>query len=138
MGRRKWLWLTIATLVVTAAAALVVFVQDRRERYRSRVAPTQTTPIPYDRVGWATGSATLRHGMALQMIDRNELIGLSRVEIVDKLGTPSRGGDGDLSLAWYIGQREEPTGWFWNYEEYLSVRFDDRDVCERAVIFGVD
>jgi hypothetical protein len=135
MSSATWPWLSVAAAIGVTVAAMW-FVQDRRERYRFSIAPTVPSPIPFEKAGWASGSATLRHGMARQMIADGELVGLSRAEIVDRLGQPSeKHGD---TLHWYLGQREDPTGYMWNYEEYLVVSFDARPNCQTAIIIGRD
>lgn len=136
MGRR---WKQLAALVAAVAvvAGVVAFADARRQAYRFRVAPAMVNPRPFEAQGWASGSATLRHEMARHLLACGELAGRSRTEMVNLLGPPMGAGD-PCVLEWHLGERQEPTGWMWNYDEYLRVDLDGRGLCGKAVIWSKD
>lgn len=106
-----------------------------------RVAPTITVAAPFDQVGWASGDATQRHAMAMQMTDSGELIGQSRAELIHKLGEPANVGDDwgterDQWIEWRLGKRKSPVAMLGDYDDFLRVVLDKEQKCKSA--FGWD
>jgi len=135
--RQRWKRLAWLTGILAAVAGFGAFAVSRWEAYRFRVAPTDVRPQPFDPAGWATGSATLRHGMARQLVAEGMLVGRTQAELGELLGPPVRVSFTD-ALGWYLGERAEPTGLMWNYDEYLLVYLDERGQCREATIGGRD
>lgn len=134
---RGWKRAARLAVIVAGAVGVVAFAANRWQTYRHRVAPTHVTARPFEKGGWDSGSATLRHGMARQLVTDRELVGRTRVELEELLGPTSADslpGTGE----WPLGERADPTGWMWNYDEFLLARFDERGVCQEVFIWSRD
>lgn len=86
-----------------------------------------------------SGSATLRHAMARHLLATGELVGQSQTALIRLLGSPAEQPltSSDV-LEWHLGQRQEPTGWMWNYDVYLDVQLDDAGICTNAYLSSRD
>ena len=73
--RGRWKRLARLVVVLAAVAGVGALAVSGWQAYRFRVAPTCVSPCPFDSAGWASGSATLRHGMARQLIAEGVLAG---------------------------------------------------------------
>jgi len=124
--------IAISILIVVAIAIEVFALYS----YRYSVAPTYVTPRPFESSGWESGSATRRHEMAEYMSASGELIGLTWLELVARLGVPTKEHD-DGVLEWEIGNRE---GSFFlpEFDEYLRIVMDKNGRCVKAEVWSDD
>jgi hypothetical protein len=133
MSRRRW----VLTGLLVVGMALVAAVLVLREIGRHRVAPTDVGPMPFDARGWASGSATKRHGMAIHLVESRGLVGRPKDDIINQLGPPlSDHREGRLE--WYLGQRKSGASMMWNYQGYLAVTLNNRGECQEAYIYNLD
>ena len=133
MGKRRWAWSGAVVLGLALAIPFLVV----RDRVRHRVAPTDVEPRSFDARGWESGSATLRHGMARQLVASGELIGTSRDDIIGRLGPPLDGATAG-QLEWFLGPRRSGSSMMWDYQGYLVVLLDGEGRCREASMFNRD
>jgi hypothetical protein len=129
MGQR---WKRLG-LCAAAAVGVAVATAGLWQAYRYRVAPTDVTPRLFESAGWASGSATLRHEMAAHLAGRGELLGHTRAEVVGRLGPPTAERWPGM-LEWDLGERQGGSMLLGNYDEFLLVTLDEREVCRSAEV----
>lgn len=81
-------------------------------------------------------SAALQN-RATEMVSSNALLGLSYQEVVAKLGPESRMYESDNQkrvYEWYLGQRKSGTAFFFPYEMYLKVEFENNNAVKAGII----
>ena len=127
MRRRWWVVLVLVFAVALAGAGVAL-----RERRLHRLAPTGVGPEPFAAWGWHSGSATRRVGMGYHLAGSGELVGLTRDELVARLGPPSA--ERDRGMEWFLGERESSASMMFPYREHLGVLLDERGVCVRAAV----
>lgn len=126
--KRRWLLVALLGLAVLAASGLITL----RERRLRALAPTAVRPEPFASRGWHSGSASRRVGMGYHMAESGELTGLTREELVARLGPPSA--VRDQGMEWFLGERESAASMMFPYREHLGVLLDERGVCLRAAV----
>jgi len=129
-------WAAVASLVTVVILAAAAFWVSRDTSSRS-LAPFEVSPQPFDRAGWASGSARLRIAMARHLTASGQLAGKSAAELTDLLGPPGPESTG-TELSWYLGPRRSGAALMFPYQEYLVVALDDQGTSERAHIVNRD
>ena len=133
MVRNRMILIGLALfLAVFVGLALVL-----KEIKQHRIAPTNVGPLVFDARGWASGSATKRHGMARNLIQNGSLEGRLKDDVINMLGQPTHERK-DGQLEWYLGPRKSGDSMMFDYQGYLVLTFEGNGECATAITFDRD
>lgn len=122
--------MSAAVLLVAVGVILL------RERQLHNLAPTKVVPQPFALREWESGNATRRISMGYHIAASGEFVGLSRDELISRLGAPSAA-DG-RRLEWFLGNRQSAGSMMFTYREHLNVLLDENGRCAFAQVVTRD